>query len=80
MHTIFYRLLQRAERITLMYNTSSDGLNRGEWSRFMLQFLIEWPHPNPHVSFWRPDKSPNGTSPITVEKTPDCHAPDAKPV
>lgn len=41
----FYRLLQRAERITLMYNTSSDGLNRGEWSRFMLQFLIEWPHP-----------------------------------
>ena len=39
----FYRLLQRAERITLIYNTSSDGLNRGEWSRFMLQFLIEWP-------------------------------------
>ena len=45
----FYRLLQRAERITLMYNTSSDGLNRGEWSRFMLQFLIEWPHPD-HTS------------------------------
>ena len=42
----FYRLLQRAERITLIYNTSSDGLNRGEWSRFMLQFLIEWPHPD----------------------------------
>lgn len=40
----FYRLIQRAENITLMYNTSSDGLNRGEWSRFMLQFLIEWPH------------------------------------
>ena len=37
----FYRLIQRAENITLMYNTSSDGLNRGEWSRFMLQFLIE---------------------------------------
>ena len=37
----FYRLLQRAEKVTLMYNNSSDGLNRGEWSRFMLQFLIE---------------------------------------
>ena len=42
----FYRLLQRAEKVTLLYNTSSDGLNRGEWSRFMLQFLIEWPHPH----------------------------------
>lgn len=40
----FYRLLQCAEHITLMHNTSSDGLNRGEWSRFMLQFLVEWPH------------------------------------
>lgn len=40
----FYRLIQRAENITLLYNTSSDGLNRGEGSRFMLQFLIEWPH------------------------------------
>lgn len=41
----FYRLLQRAERITLCYNSSSDGLNRGEMSRFMLQLLVESPHP-----------------------------------
>lgn len=66
----FYRLLQRAERITLMYNTSSDGLNRGEWSRFMLQFLIEWPHPITR-QFLEAGQSPKGTSPITVEKTPD---------
>lgn len=66
----FYRLLQRAERITLMYNTSSDGLNRGEWSRFMLQFLIEWPHPITR-QFLEAGQSPQGTSPITVEKTPD---------
>ena len=66
----FYRLLQRAERITLMYNTSSDGLNRGEWSRFMLQFLIEWPHPITR-QFLETGQSPQGTSPITVEKTPD---------
>lgn len=66
----FYRLLQRAERIILMYNTSSDGLNRGEWSRFMLQFLIEWPHPITR-QFLEAGQSPQGTSPITVEKTPD---------
>lgn len=66
----FYRLLQRAERITLMYNTSSDGLNRGEWSRFMLQFLIEWPPPITR-QFLEAGQSPQGTSPITVEKTPD---------
>ena len=66
----FYRLLQRAERITLIYNTSSDGLNRGEWSRFMLQFLIEWPHPITR-QFLEAGQSPQGTSPITVEKTSD---------
>ena len=66
----FYRLLQRAERITLIYNTSSDGLNRGEWRRFMLQFLIEWPHPITR-QFLEAGQSPQGTSPITVEKTPD---------
>ena len=66
----FYRLLQRAERITLIYNTSSDGLNRGEWSRFMLQFLIEWPHPITR-QFLEAGQSPQGTSSITVEKPPD---------
>lgn len=40
----FYRLIQRAENVTLLYNISSDGLNRGEMSRFMLQFLVESPH------------------------------------
>ena len=40
----FYRLIQRAENITLLYNTSSDGLNRGEESRFMLKLVVECPH------------------------------------
>ena len=35
----FYRLIQRAENITLIYNSASDGLNRGEWSRFMLSLI-----------------------------------------
>jgi len=37
----FYRFLQRAENITLMYNTATEGMNRGEMSRFMLQLLAE---------------------------------------
>lgn len=37
----FYNLLQRAENITIIYNSSSDGLNRGEKSRFMMQLEIE---------------------------------------
>ena len=37
----YYRLLQRAERITLLYNSSTDGGSKGEMSRFMLQTLAE---------------------------------------
>jgi CRISPR/Cas system-associated exonuclease Cas4 (RecB family) len=33
----FYRLLQRAENVTLIYNSSSDGMKTGEMSRFLLQ-------------------------------------------
>ena len=53
----FYRLLQRAERITLIYNTSSDGLNRGEWSVSCCNSLLNGLTPS-HVSFWRPDSPP----------------------
>jgi hypothetical protein len=37
----FYRFLQRAENITLVYNTATEGMNKGEMSRFMLQLLAE---------------------------------------
>ena len=37
----FYRLLQRAKDITLMYNASVSGLNKKEMSRFMLQLQAE---------------------------------------
>ncbi len=66
----FYRLLQRAEKVTLLYNTASDGLNRGEWSRFLLQFLVEWPHPVFRGQL-EAGQSPRGTSSIKVEKTPE---------
>lgn len=37
----FYRLLQRTEHITFMYNTATDGMNKGEMSRFLRQILAE---------------------------------------
>ena len=64
----FYRLLQRAEKVTLLYNNSSEGLNRGEWSRFMLQFLIEWPHEIRHQSL-EAGQSPQHSTAIRIAKT-----------
>lgn len=37
----YYRLIQRAEHITLLYNSSTEGGKKGEMSRFMLQTLAE---------------------------------------
>lgn len=65
----FYRLLQRAEKVTLMYNNSSEGLNRGEWSRFMLQFLIEWPHSIKQQTL-KAGQSPQVATTISIPKTP----------
>ncbi|MDE6348667.1 MAG: PD-(D/E)XK nuclease family protein, partial [Bacteroides sp.] len=66
----FYRLIQRAENVTLLYNTSSDGLNRGEMSRFMLQFLIESPH-NIRQEYLEAGQSPQQTREIEIHKTPE---------
>lgn len=33
----FYRLLQRAENVTFIYNSNSEGLKSGEMSRFLIQ-------------------------------------------
>ncbi|MDX1761886.1 MAG: PD-(D/E)XK nuclease family protein, partial [Christiangramia sp.] len=37
----FYRLLQRAKNVYLLYNTEAEGLNSGEKSRFLTQLEIE---------------------------------------
>lgn len=37
----FYRLIQRAENVSLIYNSTYDGLSKGEMSRFMMQMLVE---------------------------------------
>jgi hypothetical protein len=37
----FYRLLQRAENVTFIYNSNSEGLRSGEMSRFLLQMKYD---------------------------------------
>ena len=68
----FYRLIQRAETVTFMYTTSTDGLNRGEMSRFMMQLLTESPHP---ILRWqlKAGQSPVKERVISIEKTPEIY-------
>ena len=66
----FYRLLQRAKDVTLVYNNSADGTSTGEMSRFMLQIMIE----SQHSISRRAIVSGVSTSrhyPSAVEKTPE---------
>lgn len=37
----FYRLIQRAKNITLIYNSNTDGLQTGEMSRFLYQLKFD---------------------------------------
>ncbi|MGD0756210.1 MAG: PD-(D/E)XK nuclease family protein [Bacteroidales bacterium] len=37
----FYRLLQRADNVTFIYNSNSEGLRSGEMSRFLIQMKYE---------------------------------------
>ena len=63
----FYRLLQRTEKATLVFNTATDGINRGEMSRFMLQFLIEWGYSVRRLRL-ETAQSPQGSQSIRIEK------------
>lgn len=37
----FYRLIQRAEHVTIIYNDGTDGLNRQEPTRYLMQLQVE---------------------------------------
>jgi hypothetical protein len=46
----FYRLLQRAKNINLIYNTSPGKIQGNEMSRFIKQIELELPQINPNIS------------------------------
>jgi len=66
----FFRLLQRATNISLVYNTATEGLNRGEMSRFMLQLLIESNHTVSRFNLTSGIELTTTRS-ITIQKTPE---------
>lgn len=72
----FYRLLQRATNIYLLYNTESDALGSGEKSRFLTQLIYELPKVNPNVTITEqlvniPVKTSAAGNEIVIQKTPE---------
>lgn len=63
----FYRLLQRAETVTFIYNSGSNGLKTGEKSRFLHQLSLESPF-NLSEEGIENTIDPVSTIPIIVEK------------
>ncbi len=49
----FYRLLQRAENVTFIYNSNAEGLRSGEMSRFLIQMMY-----NPQLKPVRMENNP----------------------
>lgn len=65
----FYRLIYRARRVSLLYDTRSNGLHTGEVSRFVhqLRYHYELPVKSKLVVY---NVSSQRTAPLEVRKTP----------
>lgn len=75
----FYRLLQRAESITVLWNSSTEDGHKGEMSRFLMQLMVE----NESIfgegqeigySSFNTPSDPMGEPVISIEKTPEVIA------
>lgn len=66
----FYRLIQRAKRLRLLYNSSSEGIVDGEKSRFLTQLMVESQLPIQHIALSSDPVSSHDT-PQPVEKPAD---------
>ena len=67
----FFRLMQRADNVTLVYNTATEGLNRGEMSRFMLQLMIEYGFEIEHKTLSAPAVELQQPRKIKIPNTPE---------
>ncbi len=64
----FYRLLQRAENVYLIYNTENDDYGAGEKSRFLTQLEVELPYEIKHsIAAENTDEKP--IKPIQITKS-----------
>ena len=71
----FYRLIQRAKNIYLLYNTENDEFGSGEKSRYLTQLIYELPKANPNVELKEmlvniPVAANKPTNEIVISKTP----------
>ncbi|MBO4801231.1 MAG: PD-(D/E)XK nuclease family protein [Bacteroidaceae bacterium] len=66
----FFRLIQRAEHVTLAYNESNSGIRQNEQSRFLRQLLAETDFPIRFLRLTAQSKS-TPTEPPVFEKTPE---------
>lgn len=72
----FYRLLQRAKNISLVYNTETDTFGKGEKSRFITQLIAEWRKRNSKVTITEnilslPVNQSAQNYDLHIEKTPE---------
>ena len=72
----FYRLIQRAKNIYLLYNTESDAFGSGEKSRYLTQLIYELPKINPNIVVKEmlvniPVSTDKNTNEIKIIKTPE---------
>ncbi|WP_241286310.1 PD-(D/E)XK nuclease family protein [Chryseobacterium arthrosphaerae] len=64
----FYRLIQDAKNVHLLYNALSSGVNTGEKSRFITQIEMESSHQIEHLIIEN-SSEPIATQPIEIPKT-----------
>lgn len=71
----FYRLLQRADRVHILYSTEAEGMGKGEPSRFVLQVRDELSHRYPQIITLHEEalSAGSGTVPLHI---PDCYEKD----
>lgn len=71
----FYRLLQRAKEVVIIFNTEPDTFGSGEKSRFLAQLEAEMPERNPNLELIHETVtfplSPEAVLPIVVDKEED---------
>ena len=66
----FYRLLQRASKVFLLYNTEPDTLEGGEKSRLIRQLLTDHNRQDIVEKIASPFLNPGHRHPATIKKTP----------
>ena len=70
----FYRLLQRAKKVYIIYNTATDSLDGGEKSRFIQQLLLE-DLPQHHIreTLASPAIEPIPAALLSLDKSPSLN-------